>query len=281
MIGIYGTHSKKWMDALNKDNLLEDLQKINPEIKDIININNFWEKGLINKCDIILPIGEAHAIEMNDHQIPGFVPEKEIIEKFWSKKEFDRYIEEHELNDIIPKTYRSYVDLKKEMDGLKKFIIKPNRLCGGENCEIVTYVSEDKFYNNVVQELIPNVNEYCVNVAAIKGKIIHCVIFRYTFENVDHVKNWSTPVLELIPWKLDEYIGSVERLLMSCEYTGLCNPDTVLHNGGLKIFEANPRFGGNLIRPEFKYLLVEMISEIWKHCKQEKLNKQYIIMDPI
>ena len=65
MIGIYGSHTKRWMDVMSKDNLLEDLQKINPEIKDMINIRNFWDRGLMDKCDLIIPLGEWHAIEMN------------------------------------------------------------------------------------------------------------------------------------------------------------------------------------------------------------------------
>jgi predicted ATP-grasp superfamily ATP-dependent carboligase len=279
MITLFGKHCRWTPESLEPIRLTKDVREKVPEISGFISVlhfENYDGNNLLSESkifDFIIPITEENAFELHERRIPALMPDLQTIKNFKCKKLFHQYSLENGLDDLIPKTYIKFDELKRDMDGKKTFIVKAFQKYHGVECIIKNVIPESDLENNIVQELLSNNNEYCSHIVSLNGKIRYNVTYRYLFEYKKHVKNYSTPILELDKIVLEQkYLDSIEKFLLPCKYTGVCNADFVIQNDVLKMFEINPRFGGSLMLPQFREDLIDCFECLWTINKEIKQN---------
>lgn len=249
----YGCHSDKWMMALN-DGLLSFLQ---PTIHTIRNYHTYSDE--LKNYDYILPLMEKHMIELHKHDIKAMVPDLTIICTFMHKNLFSNYVKEHNLTCYVPRTFKS-ID---EIPPKTRLIVKPYNLNAGDGMYLKDNVSEKDFNKYVVQEYLVGNKEYCAYVVAKKGKVQLCIVYEYQFHIHIYIKRATNPGMNTRKIILDiKHIDCLESFLLPCLYTGVCNIDFKICNDIIKVFEINPRLGGNLMCSENKEDLVEVIKTL-------------------
>jgi carbamoylphosphate synthase large subunit len=263
MLAFYGSgNSWGWHDILNV-HLLHDLQKINPGIKSIINLSS-GIKSKLSDCKYIVPFVESDMMALHDSGIQAIMPRKDIIEIFMCKKKFSLYVEQHDLSQYVPKTYASHAETIDSTCML--FIVKPHITTSGCGSQIVTRAKQTSrfnprtartmrtinpthFNNNIIQEYITNDKEYVAHIIAENGRIAHCIVYMYLFCNPVHIRRGCISRFPVTKITSDQHVIDVlEKFLLPCGYTGICNIDFIIDNDNVKVFEINPRLGGSLIR---------------------------------
>lgn len=247
----YGMHSPDWMKVLNK-NLKDSLNQhfTNKKLKNVDEIINIFDldelKKFISSKDfyIIIPLMESHIEELRNANILNVkAPSLEITKIFSNKKLFNDYLIKEGLTDFSPATYTSLENLPKS--GF--FMMKPHCSSNGYGISLKESVIESDFNDNIVQECIPNYDEYVSHIVAVDGKIKECITYKYSFRNKFHIKKHPRNTFNISKIYLDKiYIYIMELFLKG--YSGPCNFDFVIDNTRIKIFEINPRLGGSLIR---------------------------------
>lgn len=146
-------------------------------------------------------------------------------------------------------------------------IIKPYCENNGKNIKIKNVISFDEFNNNIVQEYIPNVEEFVSHIVVINGSIKICITYKYIFNDNTHIKSYPLNTNNVIKVNIDKiYIDIMEKFLSKCSYNGVCNIDFIIDSkGNIKIFEINPRFGGSLIRDNNEDLHNTLIELLFKY----------------
>jgi carbamoylphosphate synthase large subunit len=273
MIAFFGIHTPFWMNALSEENLLEDLKNRCNDITSITNIHKLeGNEEKLNKCEMILPIVENNSIELHRNNLSALMADMKTIEIFKCKKKFNEFVVENNLGKYIPKTYTQFYELAPHMDGMKPFIIKTPELYYGEGISISTIVKEKDFEENVIQEYLPNNEEYCSYIVADGGKIKFISTYKYIFNENYHIKNSETvPICVTSVDVCNKCRKVLEKFLLPIKYTGICNADYVIINGKVKLFEINPRFGGRILMSDHKKDLVDAMIALWNI--QKDINK--------
>ena len=276
----YGKHSIQWMKVLNNTLMNKTLKNYVNTINNIYSINCIkkYKSTYIQNCYII-PLMEKHMIELYSHydinQMKILMPSLDIINTFMCKKKFSEYIENNMLSSYTPITYKNNKDI------CNHIIIKPLNLNNGSGMMIIKHDINNiyDYTNYIVQEYIENNTEYCAYIVAKKGKIILCITYIYIHKEVYHIKTstgfvnnilsqnniLTQGVINIEPnepilYKINlerKYIDDLEKLLLPCQYDGICNIDFTIICNNIKVFEINPRLGGALMK--FKSDLIKVI----------------------
>ena len=250
-LAFYGKHSDKWMATLHPS-LVEALQ---PKIHTIQNI--FVVRKSLESFDYVLPLMEFHMLELHARGIRAMMPDLETVRMCMCKRRFSQYVLAHNLTQYAPKTYTA----DDPGDGLLR-IVKPYSRNSGSGMRITKNVMKHEYKTRVVQEYLPNRDEFCAFIVANKGRIVYCTVIQSTFSDSIHIKkavsaeDVANNRIVLLDQKHIDILGMV---LLPCSYTGVCNIDFLLHDDVVKVLEINPRLGGSLMYPKYRQILVEIL----------------------
>jgi carbamoylphosphate synthase large subunit len=249
-LAFYGKHSDNWMAALLHPSLVNALQ---PKIHTIQNVSSLRN---VVSYDYIMPLMEVHMLALHARGIRAMMPDVETVRMCMCKRKFSQYVLAHNLTQYAPKTLEA-----DNGDGSLR-IVKPYSQNSGSGMRITRDVRKEEYRTRVVQEYIPNREEYCAFIVANKGRIVHCTVIQSMFSESVHIKQAISAEdadKNRIVTLDRAHIDSLEMFLLPCSYTGVCNIDFLLHEDVVKVFEINPRLGGSLMFPKHRHILVEIL----------------------
>lgn len=238
---IYGYRSH-WHN-FNDDKLLPLLNKTINKImifNDVISLKKYLNST--NNINYILPMVEYHMLELKQANIPAFMEKTETIETFSNKKTFIEYALKHNLQEYVPKTFRSTNNTSQLV------IVKPNRGYASTNVYLASLdkLTNDVFRDNVVQEYISTNTEYAGYLVVKHGSIVHSLAYFRNYPKLPYIKgkddNSVQKRCEINKTCLDIF----EQFLKPVHYTGTCCIDYKILNNVPIIFEINPRLGLSL-----------------------------------
>lgn len=261
ILTFFGTNGH-WTDILN-NNLTKYLSEHNSmivrEIKNTSSINDE-----LRTSHIVIPLLENHIRELHEAKIKAIMPSMEMLETLGCKKKFHKYIMDNKLEYYIPNTYTSVPSDKNSL-----LIVKPYNLNSGAGIYIANIVTQEIVQNYIVQDYIhthgANKYEYVTHAVVYKGKIkCHVTYTRKYFGDIfikkavtqNDMKYYEKVSIE------NKYIEEMEKILIPCKYTGVCNVDYKLVDGRMYVFEINPRFGGSLMFDEHLSDLIAIINSM-------------------
>ena len=231
--------------------LLGDLK---PKVRAIQNI--FTIRKSLESFDYVLPLMEVHILELHRRGIRAMIPDVETVRICMCKRRFSQYVLANNLTQYAPKTYTD-----EELDGSLR-IVKPYSRNSGSGMRITRDVSKHEYKTHVVQEYLPNRDEFCAFIVANKGRIVYCSVIQSTFSDSVHIKKAvsaedvaNNRIVLLDP----KHIDILEMFLLPCSYTGVCNIDFLIHKDVVKVLEINPRLGGSLMYPKYRQILVDTL----------------------
>jgi glutathione synthase/RimK-type ligase-like ATP-grasp enzyme len=253
-IAFFGIHSQHWLSNLNENNLREITETT---IVKHIHCYPVYTSHL-KTYDLVIPLMETHALKLNKNDITFLIPSNKTINKFMCKFNFELYVRESNLTLYVPKTFISYDEFVYYNSDSNLFIIKPYFGVNGSNMLIVKSLDVSSFNQNIVQEHIPNNEQYVSHIFAIDGIIKKCITYKYSHDKEIHINQYPVNTGNISNYFVNaEIIEIFEQFLKPELYTGICNIDFIIVNEKPIIFEINPRLGGSLVRN--KNDLIEML----------------------
>lgn len=262
---IYGGWTESWMSALGPTS---EIWRDHPIIKEVTIFLDVNSQKIPPSADpklttILLPLMEWHIIKSPKNYL-ALISEDEVINTLAIKSNFDDYINRINLAHITPKTYKT-IDLIKF-----PVILKRVDLNAGSGIAYIKSMSslEQHLQNEhwfqkpvILQEFIDGEQEYTTHMICKEGEILWHTSFY--FELTPH--NYIRTPMSIVHTERVEVGKNILLKLREClkplNFNGVCNIDyKFTHQGELKIFEINPRFGGTLMAKENQDLLRQAID---------------------
>jgi predicted ATP-grasp superfamily ATP-dependent carboligase len=253
-----------WKDILSKSNKIILIDENN-----IAKYNNGEFK--------IMPLSVDDYIKYNHYEINIFKNNLDNIDILDNKSKFGKYMLE-KFSDNIPITY--YYNFDNEtfynynFTQTEKYIVKPNKNCGGVGIDILFYQKNNTpknqillkmkltMKNQIVQKYINHTEYYCGHFLVLNGIIIEKIYFFSNHKYNNGIKKGRIISYEVMQnLNIDDSIFN--KIFYDLNYSGFTNSDFIIDNNKLIIFEINPRPGGSIVHNK-KYLniFLDKLNEI-------------------
>jgi hypothetical protein len=184
----------------------------------------------------------------------GLSPSRRAFGICRDKQRFAEYCAAAGLSDLVPETYADRDDVHYPA------VLKRTNKAGGYGVAIVDSRAQLqrlmrmkpwRHRRTIVQALLPGHVDHVTHCVALNGRIIWHCSYRYDLMESAPLQSSKTIVERSRHVAASAHIASLERFLLPLDYSGAVSFDyRLMPDGGVKVFEINPRFGGSLMRPE-------------------------------
>jgi len=262
---IWGVHSLDWMTALHPS---APVWKKIPQVGGVVHRSPLRPDvslgARLGRRTVVIPLMEEH-IAQRPARHAALVPTPEVLAILRDKGRFADYVRERGLSHLCPATYASIEEAKFPC------VIKRTDLNSGHGVEMAASLEQargvlenDPFAGCecVVQAMTAFEVEYTIHCVCRKGRIVWHAAYAFDFPEQQIRKVGARYTIRRATMS-GRALEDLEALLLPLEYSGPCNVDCTLGaDGGLVIFEINPRMGGSLMRPENTNDLAACLSVI-------------------
>lgn len=269
VVVIWGMHSPDWMNALAAN---APVWKGIPQVKAVLNrtrpgtsvpLGLRWGRRVV-----VIPLMENHYAECPTGY-SGLLPSLNAIEILGNKARFADYVRRHGLAAWCPGNYASFEK------ATFPCVLKRTNLNAGRGVEIATSPDEARHFSSLelfaghaylIQALVPCTIQYVVHCVCVEGRIVWHVVYAYDFNRQEVMRANYLYALRRATISAS-MLRKLEAFVMPLAYSGPCSVDcTWDDDGGLMVFEINPRLGGSLMRPENTTDLAACLSVIIAHA---------------
>lgn len=242
---IYGTHSNDWNNTLSSESQLWDNLNIKSLIIRIftsVELDTYVNQPHEDKL-IFIPLMEQHFYKIYSYGNNNFelnLPSYEIFSCFHSKKKFEIFTKENNLDEHVPTFYDP------NLPNLINFPVITKKACSNCGYGSRIYHSIDEYVpNDIVQQYITNCRECVSHLVVNKGRIITEISFEYLFDKEFYIKGQDNSY-STIKYEPDEWVINIlSKFLLN--YHGVCNVDYKVSETNVYVMEINPRLGGSLM----------------------------------
>jgi glutathione synthase/RimK-type ligase-like ATP-grasp enzyme len=240
-----GAFFNSWIPYIEK---LNDKQNIIARRLDTVDIDE-----LVKQVDYVIPMSlrEYNIVRKFDKKV--LFPNLETFELFNNKVMFTKFMLDNFPNNI-PETYvLDKKEILQPQDKTKIFVTKSDKSVSGSGVFLSHGYDSAITKKHVVQEYIDSEYEYSAYLLVIDGKIINYKVLRQKYKGpVIKRKNFGEECEIVESFDLELF----NKILSKVNYVGPVNFDFKIKDNVIKIFEANPRFGGSVVVKDFVYDLI-------------------------
>ncbi|MDR3465276.1 MAG: hypothetical protein P4M07_04960 [Xanthobacteraceae bacterium] len=268
---IFGEHSPDWMAALAHD------APVWKRVAGTVVVSAFAETHDLPKTSrkdsrtVAIPLMEVHTRRC-PRRYRSLIPDDRSIDVLSDKGAFATYVAAEGLSHLCPPTYPG------PSDAGYPCVLKRLDLNGGvgvavaqSRSDLDTFLEQAPWRDNpyILQSLVSGSTEYVTHCVCKEGRILwHCT-FACELNSAGIVRDASTTSTMSPSVALPSTISAIEALLAPLGYTGPCNVDYKLTEGGrIAVFEVNPRLGGSLMVPGHEEYLAGALSCIIRHAER-------------
>lgn len=184
----------------------------------------------------------------------GLMPSRRAFLACRDKARFAAFTRSAGLEDLVPRTY---ADLDAAAFPL---VLKRTNKAGGYGVAIIASKQELltrkaqkpwRGRKTILQELLPGHVDHVTHAVARHGRILWHCSYRYDLDAARPLQSAQTIEKRSRHVAAMAHIAAFERFLVPLDYSGAVSFDyRLMPDGGLKVFEINPRFGGSMMRAE-------------------------------
>ncbi len=269
---IYGEHSPDWTSAL-APNAPVWRKVVGVEealsIRDIADVE-IAEPSRTGLRTVVIPLMEDHARHCPRRYL-SLIPDERSIDVLANKATFAAYAEAEGLSHLCPKTYASGAD------AVFPCVLKRLDLNAGLGVAVTNSLEElnsvlqrDPWLGRpfLLQSLTAGRAEYVTHCVCKNGLMVWRCSFAYEMNATAPVRRPDN-VRRISPMTASRSnMSQIERFLRPLAYTGPCNVDYKISDGGdIVVMEINPRLGGSLMMPQNTDYLCGALSSIIKNAE--------------
>jgi len=252
---VFGSHSADWMRALGPTAAV--WSGMAEEVAEVVHVRRPGKRvplpRIWGRRTVLLPLMEDH-VASRPQRYATLAPTPAALATLRDKGAFAAYACTHGLGHLTPPVYPT-------LDAaIFPCVLKRTDLNGGQGVEVADsrphaeqLLSAEPFVGHscIFQAFVSVSAEYVAHCVCRDGRLLwHRV---YAYERADRaVIRRPHPVWHTHPASVSgSLLQSLESFLAPLEYSGPCNIDFAIDDGGRAVvFEINPRLGGSLMRPE-------------------------------
>lgn len=260
---IFGNYADNWLERLSE---AETWQAV-PAVTEVL----LWPDDPARPLPppaagarhVVIPLSEDNILNC-PRTMASLVPERRAVGVLRNKASFAAYVEKAGLSDLSPITYATpqqvrYPCIVKYVNaafGLGSRILRSDP-------ELEAFLSAEPWDSGkyIVQQCLPTPVEYVTHCVCKGGRILWSCTFAFEKETGQEIRQG---VIFKTMSGVDPPAGAlaaIERVLLPLSYDGPCNVDYVPKaEGGIAVFEINPRFGGTLMLPVNRAYLQQTLS---------------------
>ncbi len=209
-----------------------------------------WRGG---RSSIAIPLRER-ALLWCPRLYWGLMPSRAALAICRNKAQFDRFVKAAGLADLAPRSYRS------PAEAIFPCVLKRLNKNAGIGVAIVNSAAElaallrIKPWRNrpvLLQELVPGSTDFATHCVCRSGRIIWHTTYQYELDPALPVQTPHSIQVRRRAEASAAELAQMERFLVPLAYDGPASFDYRRRpDGGVIVFEINPRFGGTMMRPE-------------------------------
>lgn len=202
-----------------------------------------------------LPAARAASARLFDGRRRAVLPSAEQVARIDDKLAFNRWLIDAGFGDLVPR-------LLPDPPDRYPYLRKARHGTFGQGIRIVQGPeSEDRpDPDSFCQEIVEGRYEYVLHLLRVDGRIRYRLCYRYDMVAPVSIRGHGQEAAATEPADPGPALAPCTAILDALDYEGTCCFNYKLVDGGMRVIELNPRFGGSLVGEVSAYVAAHLAA---------------------